>query len=261
MPELNPLYDKHYTCPVCDFEFVTKKVRSRFIQAVSLESDFYSDYKDENISPLLYHVNICYSCGYAFADEANRYFLPGTKELIMKRITQNWRGQTHYSKERSAKEAIEAYILAIFAGSIRKEKPIVMAGLYLRLAWMYRKQNNEQKEKECINYALKSYEDSYYQGDYKDAKLSLTRMLYLMGALYKELGNPNKAVFYFSKVIQLKDKVIEKRIIELARDQWMEMRQEIKIQRAKEKANKQSIEPPNNNKKLRINFQSKKAST
>ncbi|WLR52585.1 DUF2225 domain-containing protein [Bacillus tianshenii] len=241
MSEQNPLYDKHITCLVCNHTFTTKKVRSRFIQAVSLESDFYSDYKHEDLSPLLYHVNVCPSCGYAFADEAATYFLPGAKDIIMQKITRFWRGQSYYSEERTSKEAIEAYKLAIYSGILRKEKPIVMAGLYMRLAWIYRKLKDETKEIECLNLALKSYEQSYFQGDYKDANMSLTRILYLMGELYRQTGNPNKAIVYFSKVIQLKDKVIEKRIVELARDQWMLIREEMKQERMRKKAFDQAV--------------------
>ncbi|MFY0761836.1 DUF2225 domain-containing protein [Metabacillus dongyingensis] len=48
------------------------------------------------------------------------------------------RGNLNFCKKRSVKEAIHTYMLAIYSCVLKKEKHVIMAGLYLRLSWIYR---------------------------------------------------------------------------------------------------------------------------
>ncbi|WP_102346599.1 DUF2225 domain-containing protein [Bacillus sp. Marseille-P3661] len=222
----NPLYDRSIKCLLCEFTFKTKKVRSKFKRAGELDTDFFTDYLQEDANPLLYYINVCPSCGYAFSDEASTYFLPGVKEKLFDNITRRWRGQSHYGDVRSNKTAIDSYKLAILSGSLKNEKPLAMAGILLRLSWIYRIEQNLDQEKRFLRHAVEAFEKSYYEGDLKNSKLSTIRLLYLMGELYRKLDNPNKAIVYFSKVISLKNQTKEKKFVEMAHDRWFQIREE-----------------------------------
>lgn len=225
--QLEPLFDKKVKCLLCDAIFTTKKVRSNYSRAVHIESDFFTEFshEEEEVSPLLYHVNVCPSCGYSFSDEAGTYFRPGTKDELLNKITRNWQGHEFYCNIRSTKEAIQSYKLAIFSGQIKQERPIVMAGYHMRLSWIYRKLSVKQEEKRFMEYALHAYEKAYFDGDYKNSQMSSIRLAYLIGELYRKCGNYQKASSYFSKLIHVKEATKDRRFIEMARDQWYEMRE------------------------------------
>ncbi|RXJ00350.1 DUF2225 domain-containing protein [Anaerobacillus alkaliphilus] len=232
--DIDPLYDKTTKCLLCDHKFHTKKVRSRFSLARSMETDFFTEYihdtNGKNINPLLYYVNVCPSCGYSYSDEANTYFLSGTKEAIMEKITTHWKGQDYFCDVRNKKVAIDSYKLAILAGSIKKERPIVMAGLHMRLSWIYRTLEMTEEETRFKGYALEQYEKSYFQGDFQNSSMSAIRLSYLIGELHRQFGNFQKASQFFSKIIHIKQPMKDRLFIELARDQWYDM---AKVNRAK----------------------------
>lgn len=226
--EVEQLYDKNIDCLVCNFSFISKKVRSKFVRAISTDTDFCSKYENEECSPLLYYVYVCPSCGYAFSTEADPYFKPGTKEKIYDNITKQWTGHKYYGDKRSNKDAIDSYKLAILSGMIKGERPIAMAGLHMRLAWMYRKAGNAAEEIRFLNNAVKAYEQSYFQNDYQTTDMSMARVLYLIGEIHRRLQNYKSSINYFSILIQNKDEVVEKKLVEMARDQWQLLREEQK---------------------------------
>ncbi|WP_216830356.1 DUF2225 domain-containing protein [Alkalihalobacterium elongatum] len=228
--EVVPLYDKSCTCSLCDYSFTTKKLRSRFGTARQIESDFYTQYlyeeKDGGLNPLLYYVNVCPSCGYGFSDEASCYFPPGSKDRILQAITSKWKGHTYFGDERTLKIAIDAYKLAIYSGSLKKERAIVLAGLAVRLSWLHRTGGNELEEQRFKGIALQNFEKAYYEADYKNSGMSVVRLVYLIGELHRSFQNYAKASQYFSKIIYIKEPSKDKPFIEMARDRWYDMAQE-----------------------------------
>ncbi len=238
--QLEPLFDKKVTCLLCNSIFATKKVRSRFGLARSMESDFFTEYVygNENINPILYYVNVCPNCGYAFAAESSNYFLPGMKEEIMDKVTSQWRAHTRYSGERTPIDAVATYKLAIFSGMIKRERPIIMAGLHMRLSWMYRALNNIEEDSRFSRFALKAYEKAYFEGDFTNSNMSSIRVAYLIGELYRRMNDFEKASVYFSKIIHIKEAVKDRRFVEMARDQWYIMREQLRDKKQKLTTNK-----------------------
>jgi uncharacterized protein (DUF2225 family) len=89
------------------------------------------------IQPLYYNIFVCPHCGFSVF----RGFFPvlpphyngnhfGKSQLPL--------GSHHFSKERSIKDAINTYKLASYCGALKKEKHIILAGICLRIAWLYR---------------------------------------------------------------------------------------------------------------------------
>ncbi|MDQ0881707.1 uncharacterized protein (DUF2225 family) [Peribacillus sp. V2I11] len=65
----------------------------------------------------------------------------------MEKVSSQWIPH-HFSKERSIKDAINTYKLASYCGALKKEKHIILAGIRLRIAWLYRiNQTKEQEER------------------------------------------------------------------------------------------------------------------
>lgn len=233
------LYDKKFTCTHCGYEFTSKKTRLRRSHPYKRDPDFCEHYEDHAENPILYHVVVCPQCGYSFNDQFRKEVPPQLEQLIEEKITANWT-KKDYTGIRSIPEAIATYKLAIFAANIRREPHCILAGLCLRLAWLYRYQKKKEHEKRFLELALKEYEASYEQGDYMRAGMSEIKLTYLIGELHRQLGDYNKALRFFSKVIEHPLKANEPQMVRAARDQWQNMREDMKRQR--EEAEKKDIE-------------------
>lgn len=222
--DLKPLYDKKVKCPICSNSFSTKKIRSRFIRVEKIDADFFTHYKDQELNPILYEVNVCPKCGYAFADTFSSSFSANALQQIKSQISANWK-EREFSDERMIAEAIETYKLALLSGALKQEKSIVLAGLCLRLSWLYRIDNDMEQEKRFMQISLEKYKQSYMETDYIGTQMTEMRLLYLIGELSRRLEYRNDAVTYFSKVIGHKNRSLETKLVDMAREQWYLIRE------------------------------------
>lgn len=193
--ELDILFDKTVTCNLCSKTYTTKKVRSRFIKNLQMDSDFCTYYMDEENSPLLYYVCVCPSCGYSTTEEFSTYFPPSTRDEIKNRISSNW-SNNKYSEKRLLKDAIETYKLGIYCATLKKEKHIVLAGLYIRLAWLLRKKSYHEQEQRFLKLAVLEYVQSYSKDEFKHTDMSELKILYLIGDLFRRIGDQKQAILY-----------------------------------------------------------------
>ncbi len=206
-------------CIYCAKPFKTPRVRSRFALPYQIDSDFCPHYRAGNYNPHFYFVNVCPQCGFAFSEEFSDQFPKGTKEIIHVQITKHWT-KRDFGQVRDIQQAIEAYKLAIFAWTLKKEKCIILAGFCLRLAWLFRSENNSEQEKRFLSMALKAYDESFVHSDFVGTSMSELRMLYMIGELSRRLGQYPKAASYFSKIIENRDAKKEQKIVNMAREQW-----------------------------------------
>ncbi|GLB59687.1 DUF2225 domain-containing protein [Cytobacillus sp. NCCP-133] len=226
MQTIEPAYNKKCACRFCKKSFTTKKIRSRFVKVSSFDSDFCPNYI-EGLNPLHYYIHTCPNCGYSESDDFSPYFPQGALELIKSKVADAWMPHD-YSQERSIQDAISTYKLAIYSGTLKNEKHITLAGLYLRLAWLYRSIKNTVQEQRFMKLAIKEYMDSYMGDDFKGSQVSETRIFYLIGELSRRTHQIDQAVKYFSKVIEKQTHTTEPKLIEMARERWYEIREEQK---------------------------------
>ena len=57
------LFEKKYTCPICDHNFTAKTVRTGKARMIRTDMDLRNVYED--IEPLKYDIILCQKCGYA----------------------------------------------------------------------------------------------------------------------------------------------------------------------------------------------------
>ena len=218
-------YEKKLTCLYCAKPFNTLRVRSRFAIPYQIDSDFCQHYRAGNHNPHFYFVNVCPECGFAFSEEFSEQFPKGTREIISVQITGHWT-KRDFGQVRDNQQALEAYKLAILAGSLKKEKNAVLAGLCLRLAWLYRLENNVEQEKRFMGMSLKAYEESFVHSDFAGTSMSELKVLFIIGELCRRLGQYSKAITYFSKIIQHKNAKDEQKMVNMAREQWRVTKEE-----------------------------------
>ncbi len=224
MEELQPLYDKSMDCPVCKQSFTTKKIRSRFIKVAEYDTDFCPTYTEDSINALYYNIYVCPHCGYAFSKDFSKYFAPGTQDEIKEKICSNWVPHT-FSEERTIDDAIQTYKLASYSATLKKEKHITIAGLYMRITWLYRMKKDKEQEIRFMKLSRREYEESFSTGDYSGTQVSEIRILYLVGELSRRIGDNQKAMKYFSSVLEKQKSAVETSIIQMARDRWAEMKE------------------------------------
>lgn len=223
--EITPFYDKKMVCINCNHPFTTTKIRSRFVRVVSHETDFRPVYPNSEISPVYYNVAVCSNCGFSFTDDFSPYFAPKTKETIAKQITEKWHGRS-YDGERTVDEAIEAFKLAYLSAILKKEKAISIAGITLRIAWLYREKENFEEEFRFLTTARNMYINSYAEGDYAGTQMSEVRILYMIAELSYRIGDEEEAIRNFSRVIERQRFTTDPQIVKLAKDRWQDIREE-----------------------------------
>ncbi|MBE1556358.1 DUF2225 domain-containing protein [Sporosarcina limicola] len=221
--EITPFYDKNMDCINCKKKFTSTKVRSRFVRVSSHESDFKPVYSNQHVNPLYYNVAVCPHCGFSYTDDFTPYFAPGTKEVIAKQITAKWNGRS-FGSERDVNEAIETYKLAYLSASFKKEKVLSIAGITLRIAWLYREKGDKKEEQRFLKIARDSYTQSYSEGDYVGTQMSESRVLYLIAELSWKIGDREEAIRSLSRVIEGQRTSTEPHIINIARDRWQEIK-------------------------------------
>ena len=221
LSQLEPLYDKKLRCPFCESPFTTKKVRSRFVKIVRIESDFCQVFDRDHWNPLHYYIAVCPQCAFAFTDEFSE-LIPARLRPVLQEELAKWRAShpENYSEQRTLSETIETYTWALQLADLLKEKNIVFAGLNLRRAWISRDQNDLANEKEYLQLAADFYEKSYIAGDFAETSMTEIQLLYMMGELRRRLGDHREAVRCFGKVVQHDDQSRYSKFVNMAREQW-----------------------------------------
>lgn len=217
--ELETYYTKKHICIYCEKSFTSLSIRPRYSIPFQTDSDFCPHYKNKEVNPHYYYVNVCTECGFAFSKEFSHKFPPGSKEMIKVQIEDQWE-KRDFSKLRDFRLAVDSYKLAIYAGSIKREKHVTLGGLCLRLAWIYREENNNEQEQRFQSLALKEFEESFKISDFLGSSMTELKMLYICGELQRRLGDLTKAISYFAKIIEHPQRDDERKMLNMAREQW-----------------------------------------
>jgi uncharacterized protein len=209
-------------CPICGEKIPVTKVRSRLI-TLKTDYDFCVYYKDFN--PYYYSIWVCEKCGFA-ADES--HFLAAMPERKKKIIQDFLHGRKigfEHKDLRTRVEAVAAFKLAIFYAELLQEPIGYIAGLYLKLAWLFREADDREKEEAALTQTVANYEKSLATERYPIGNMTDVTVMYLIGAIQDRLGNTDKATQYLSRIVSDKEARVERNIFNKARDLWQEIRQ------------------------------------
>ncbi|SER98037.1 DUF2225 domain-containing protein [Salisediminibacterium halotolerans] len=218
------------TCTICHSAFSSQKLRSRYIRLKESHADFYKEYKDPLLNPLLYEVYVCPACGFSFTDQFDEVKDAECITSFKDKISANW-GRRDFSAERSYEDASDAYKLALVASELTEQPYVVRGAVCMRLVWISRFLNNQREEARFRRQMLEHYKRSYLNGDFRDKGMSELVLLLLLGEYNRQEANFTDAQRYFSNVIEHKDRHLEPKIVEAVRNQWYELRSEQKTGR------------------------------
>ena len=212
------------TCPVCGKETRVIKTKLRLV-ANKTDVDFCVHYRD--FVPYFYHIWFCENCGFA-ADEAG--FLkpmPQKKRQKIAAFLSSHQLALQFTPVRGVPEAVASYKLAIFYAELTEESLAHRAGLYLHLAWVYREAGDKEHENQALQKAADLYDLSLMKEHYPMGSMTDNMVIYLIGAIYFELGNIEKATQYLSRIISDNSvRIQDAKLFDRSRDLWQLIREQ-----------------------------------
>ena len=152
--KISTLFDRQYTCPICENNFTSKQVKTSAIRAKERRKDFHTLFSGEN--PTFYGVICCPDCGYAkFENDFRKEATSKCKETINSTVSKSWKTQD-FTQERDLSAAIKVHLIALVNYTVLKEKQAIIGKLLLRLAWFNDELGNEGETRKYVSLALEA---------------------------------------------------------------------------------------------------------
>lgn len=130
------LFDKSFTCPLCDREFKARTVKIGKAKLAGSDLDLRPRY--EQIDMLKYDVIMCPSCGYAALSRFFKYLTSPQAKNIQKTISATFKPQKEVAETYTYDEALERYKLALANAIVKQTKASEKAYICLKTAWLLR---------------------------------------------------------------------------------------------------------------------------
>ncbi len=134
--ERSLIYDKTYTCPVCDNHFSAKIMKTGKAKLVGTDKDLRPTY--EGIDAVKYDVQLCPGCGYAALSRFFPNVTPGQAKMIRESISKNVRLRPYDGEIYTYEDAMERYKLTLVNAVVKKARASEKAYICLKSAWLIR---------------------------------------------------------------------------------------------------------------------------
>ncbi|MEG1848489.1 MAG: DUF2225 domain-containing protein, partial [Lachnospiraceae bacterium] len=153
------IFDKNYTCPVCDKEFKNKTVKVGKAKLAGTDLDLRPRY--EGIDLLKYDIVLCPRCGYA---ALTRYFKSVSafqSKKIKETISASFKEKKETSEIYSYEDALERYKLTLANAIVKQGKSSEKAYICLKSAWLLRGWQESLEEEDPQKAELAEEEQEY----------------------------------------------------------------------------------------------------
>lgn len=214
---------KKTTCPICLTEFLATTVRRSKCIPRGKESDFHSIYSD--VIPYHYDTWVCPECHYAAPKSVFNKITPEEVNKLAEVLSKSTLAIDPLG-ERTAQQAITLFKLSLLCMSYRKLPASLIAGVCLKTAWIYRDLKDNENEMKYLLRTIKYYTEGYSLESFPIGSLSEVRLAYLVGELYRRVGDFPTAIRWFGKAVNHPKAFLEPVIVKMARDQWSYSKEE-----------------------------------
>lgn len=235
--EADFLYDKNYTCPVCDSTFISKTVRSGRLSSIGTDIDLRPRYEGFDVNK--YDAVVCPYCGYGAMSKSFGGLTTRQMHAIQDKISANFVPQTDKKSEfYSYEEAIERHKIVLANAIVKQAKASEKAFILLKTGWMYRgqiesldldvpanrvmKKVYEGQEKQYLKSAAEGFETAKASEQFPIAGMDETTLDYMLAAIDILIGNYQDAEILLSHMITSSS--TNKRVKDKARELKEEMR-------------------------------------
>ena len=210
-------------CPICGAKTRVTKTRSRVI-AEKTDVDFCTHYTGFN--PYLYTIWVCEHCGYAADEKTFMSVMPARHKEKIADFLRSKRVGFKFTETRGVPEAVASYKLAIYYAEMIGASLAHRAGMYLKLAWIYRLAGDAEHERPLLRKAAELYDQSVMTERYPVGNMTDTMAIFLVGALYYEMGEIETATQYISRLIGDQNlRTTDPQMYERARALWTDVRE------------------------------------
>ena len=210
------------TCPICEKTMRVVKTRSR-IMVTKRDDDACTHY--DNFNPYYYTVWVCEHCGFAADEKTFTTKIPDRHLKLLRSVLLTRNIKIPFVAERTVENASTAFRLALKYLEIIHGKASKKAKYAHQLAWIYRIAGDKEQETEFLQKAAEYYEEALAKEHFPIDALTDNAVVYLVAAIYRRLGDRQKATLYLSKIIGDQGvRTREPRVYDKARDLWVEIR-------------------------------------
>lgn len=156
--EEDVLFEKSYTCTVCDKPFKTKMIRAGKVKMIGPDVDLRPRY--EHVDVLKYDIIACPYCGYAGMAKNFSYLTSAQIKAIKENICKSFRPRMADPEEKiyTYKDALERHKLALVNTIVKHGKASEKAYICLKTGWLLRGET-ESLDKNDPNYDKKKLEN------------------------------------------------------------------------------------------------------
>ena len=228
--EEDMLFDKTYTCPVCDQEFKSKTIRAGRIRMLGTDMDLRPRY--ENIDMMKYETIACPHCGYAALSRYFKYMTSMQMKMIRTNICDHYRPHPMDGDTYTHEQALERYKLTLACAIVKRAKASEKAYICLKTGWLMRgmaealdpneseyeerREAYARMEKEYLANALEGFITARQTEGFPMCGMDETTMDYLIAVLALECEQYDLSLKILSGVIASKE--ANSRVKEKARD-------------------------------------------
>lgn len=218
LSEEDLLFDKTYTCPVCDTEFKSKMVRTGKAKLVSADSDLRPKY--QGIDPLKYDAILCPKCGYASLSRYFSFVMDSQAKLIKEQISRSFQYKSEDENVYSYNEAITRHKMALLNTVVKKGKTSERAYTCLKLAWLSRGKREElaakngsneeiakiqEEEVQFLENAYEGFSAAFSKETFPMCGMDQYTVMYLVAELARRIGKVDEAKRWVSRVLVARD--------------------------------------------------------
>lgn len=209
------LFEKAYTCPVCDKEFKNKTVRTGRAKLLSVDTDFRAKY--QGIDVIKYDAVVCPLCGYAALTRFFNVTTAPQRKFIREQISANFRGLQEPEGLYSYDDAITRYRLALVNAVVKHGKLSERAYICLKLAWLLRGKSETlpadtpdlenikaellKEEMEFLGNAYTGFLEASSKENYPMCGMDEDTVMCLMADLARRIGKLEEAGRLLSRII------------------------------------------------------------
>lgn len=213
--EADLLFDKTFTCPVCDKEFKSKTVKTGKVKLISADTDLRPKY--QLVDSLKYDAIVCPHCGYAALNRFFNYMMSAQAKSIREQISKNFKGLKEDNEVYTYDEAITRHKLSLVNTIVKKGKTSERAYNCLKIAWLIRgkgenlpsdtpnyskvKEGLQKEEDELVLNAYEGFIAAFSKENFPMCGMDENTTTYLVADLARRCGKNQEASRWISKVL------------------------------------------------------------
>jgi uncharacterized protein len=217
--EADLVFDKTFTCPVCDREFKSKTVKTGKVKLIAMDTDLRPKY--QLMDSLKYDAIVCPNCGYAALNRFFNYMTGAQAKLVISSISNSFRGLPADGEIYTYDDAISRHKLALLNTIVKKSKLSEKAYTCLKTAWLLRgkaetlpvdtpeyakvRKNLQTEEDEFIKNAYEGFVEAFSKELFPMCGMDENTCTYLVADLARRCGKTEDACRWISKVLTARD--------------------------------------------------------